>query len=62
MLEQGLLTEIDLQRGYEFFDYPNDKRAIPPIIKAIETVLVARVRISMDSSSSRNGATLKILP
>ncbi len=43
-------------------DYAYDKTAIPPIIREIETALVARVRISTDSSNKRKGAMLKKLP
>ena len=38
--------------------YPNDNRAIPPMIRDIETALVARVLRSIDSSSKRKGGTL----
>ena len=42
--------------------YPNDNRAIPPIISDIEMALVDSVRMSIDSSNKRNGETLNILP
>ncbi len=42
--------------------YPNDNRAIPPVIRNMETVFVARFRMSIDSSSKRSGGRLNILP
>ena len=53
----GLL--FDLMRA---LDYAYDKNAIPPIIREIETALVARVRMSIDSSNKRKGGALKKLP